>query len=272
MKRILNLKNINFSYFGKKIIDNVSLEIYENEIISIIGHNGSGKTTLGKILSFLLEIDSGEIFFYDKKIDFNSNEIYDIKKKIGFIFQNPNNQFFGFTVLDDIAFGLENHLVPCYKIKKKIKSIAEKIKIVDLLDRDINSLSGGQKQKVAIADILVLEPKIIIFDESFTMLDAISKREVLEFIKDIKNKYHITIIYITHNLEDTLNSDRVIIMNNGKIFLSGNPIKVFTQENKLNSINFDTPFIFKLNNKLKKSFLIKKDYYTFEDIVKNICK
>lgn len=271
-KKILDLKNISFSYFNKKIIDDISLEIYEDEIISIIGCNGSGKTTLGKIISLLLEIDSGEIFFYGKKIDFDSIDIYNVRKNIGFIFQNPNNQFFGLTVRDDIAFGLENNLVSADDIEKKIKLVSEKMKIVDLLDKDVQHLSGGQKYKVTIADMLVLEPKIIIFDESFAMLDAINKKDILDLIKNIKNKYHITVIYITHNLEETLNSDKIIVLDKGKIFLSGSPIEVFTQKNKLNSINMDVPFIFKLNEKFKEESLIKEYHYDLDDLIKNICK
>lgn len=272
MPKISELKNISLSYFDKKIINNISLSIYEDEIISIIGLKGSGKTTLGKIISLLLKDDEGEIFFYDSKIDFNSCNFKSIRKNIGFVFQNPKNQFFGFRVEDDIAFGLENNLISRDDMKDKIFKVAKEIGISHLLNKDTQHLSGGQKQKIAIADMLALEPKIIIFDESFSMIDNSSKKEILNLIKDIKNEYHITVIFITYDLDETLNSNRVIVMEKGEIFLIGKPEEIYIQEEKLKTIGMDIPFIFKLNKKLKEAFLIKKENYILEDLVKKICK
>ena len=269
--KILELKNVNFYFSNKKVIDNISLDIYDNEIISIVGHNGSGKTTLGKIIALLLKINSGDMFFCGQKINFDCDN-FDIHRNIGFVFQNPDNQFFGATVRDDIAFGLENNAISADEMEYKIQSVAKEIGIIDLLDKDVQCLSGGQKQKVAIADILVLNPKIIIFDESFAMLDNENKKKILHLIKTIKDKKHITIIHITHNLEETLNSDRIIVMNHGKIFLEGNPNFIFSQEQKLCSIGFKIPFIIELNKKLNDACLLKDNFYDLESLVNNICK
>ncbi|MBP5301576.1 MAG: ATP-binding cassette domain-containing protein [Bacilli bacterium] len=268
-KKILEVKNVSLSYSKKQIIDDVNLCIYEGETISIIGHNGCGKTTLGKILAFLIQPDKGEFFFDNKKV---SNNYDNLQKYIGFVFQNPDNQFFGSTVEDDIAFGLENHLVQQDQMSKLINDVAKEIGILDLLKKDVQQLSGGQKQQVSIADILVLKPKVIIFDESFSMLDFSNKKKIFELIKTIKKKYKLTIIYITHDLEDTLDSDRVFLLEHGKIFLSGSPNYVFQQSEKLQQINFETPFIFQLNQRLINKGIIKKVIFDIEQLVKIICK
>ncbi|HEY8395822.1 MAG TPA: energy-coupling factor transporter ATPase [Bacilli bacterium] len=233
---MVEVKNLNFSYRkGVKVIDSLSLKIEKGEFVTILGHNGSGKSTLAKLLIGLLKADSGEIYL-DGTI-LNESTVDELRGKIGIVFQNPDNQFVGVTVRDDIAFGLENRCYPREEMMRLIDEYSKLVKMDKFLEYNPENLSGGEKQRVAIAGILAYNPDIIIFDESTSMLDPKGVREVNEVINQLKGKK--TIIQITHNLYEAINSDRVIVMNDGKIVLNDTPEKVFREKEILKTSRLD---------------------------------
>ena len=248
-KKAVEFKNITFGYTPKTLaLSDVSFSIYDNEYVCIIGHNGSGKSTISKILTGLLQPKSGNIFLFENEI--KAMNIKFLRDNIGIVFQNPDNQFIGLTAEDDIAFGLENRKVEPSDMWDIIYRISKVIKVGDLLKLDANKLSGGQKQKVAIASVLAINPKIIIFDESTSMLDPKAKQELKNLMVLLRDKYKKTVISITHDMEEVVNADRVIIMSQGKVIQSGKPSEIFEDENFLKNIKLDIPFILHLSKLL----------------------
>ena len=233
---IISINNLYFRYNKEdRAVNGVSLEIEEGEFVCVLGHNGSGKSTLSKLLVGLLEAKSGTIQICG--LELNEKNIDEIRKKIGIVFQNPDNQFVGITVKDDIAFGLENRKVNREKMLELIDKYSKLVNMHEFLDRNPEDLSGGEKQRVAIAGVLAMNPEIIIFDEATSMLDPRCVNEVLDIIKDLKNKK--TIISITHNLDEALFADRVVVMHEGRIVLNGSPKEVFENYNILKASNLD---------------------------------
>ena len=233
---ILEIKNVSFEYSNNlQALKNVSFSVEKGEFLCILGHNGSGKSTLAKLIMGLHAVSSGEILLDGVKLDINTVE--ELRQKLGIVFQNPDNQFVGITVKDDIAFGLENRNIPRNEMLEKIDKYAKIINVEHLMSRNPESLSGGEKQKVAIAWILACEPEIIIFDESTSMLDPKSVKELLSTVKMLKGNK--TIIYITHNLDEALLADRVIVMNNGSITLTGTIEEVFREKDIIKNAKLD---------------------------------
>ncbi len=240
---MLELKNINFEYKNnKKILDNVSFKVDDGKFLCILGHNGSGKSTLAKIIMGLIKPTNGTILYNNQII--NEENICDIRKKFGIVFQNPDNQFIGLTVKDDLAFGLENRLLSKKIILEKINKYAKELNILDLLEKNPNNLSGGEKQKVAIAGILALDTELIIFDEATSMLDPKSVNELLQEIKKLKNRK--TIIYITHNIEEALFADEILLLDQGKVIINDSINKIFNNINLLEEYNLKVPDTLKL--------------------------
>ena len=238
---MIEVKNLCFSYQNNiNAVDDVSFTVDDHKWISIIGHNGSGKSTISKLLVGLLEPKSGEIL-YDGVL-LNNKSANEIRKHVGIVFQNPDNQFVGINVLYDIAFGLENHLVPREEMKKLILEYSTKVGMQDYLNREPNSLSGGQKQRVAIAGILAMNCDTIILDEATSMLDPEGVMEITSLIKKLKNTYNKTIITITHDLDLASYSDEVLVMKDGKLIASGKPEEIFENRELLQSSNLDMPF------------------------------
>lgn len=247
---VVEFEDIYFSYTkDTKILKGINFQIFDNEYVCIIGHNGSGKSTISKILAGLLKPQSGSIKLFGEEI--TAKNVKHLRNNIGIVFQNPDNQFVGLTVEDDIAFGLENRKVPTNEMGKIIELAAKSIGVSNLLNKEPTELSGGQKQKVAIAGILAINPKVIIFDESTSMLDPKAKNELKELIVDLRDKINKTIISITHDMEEVINADKVIIINGGNVHCIGSPSEVFLQDNNLASLNLDFPFTLKLSTKLK---------------------
>ncbi|MDR3330221.1 MAG: energy-coupling factor transporter ATPase [Mycoplasmataceae bacterium] len=243
--KAVEFQNVTFGYTSKVTnLDNVSFEIYENEYVCIVGHNGSGKSTLSKVLTGLLQPRSGTIKLFNQLI--NKNNIKHLRDNIGIVFQNPDNQFIGLTVEDDIAFGLENRKVDSARMRDIIVSAAKMVNVDNLLTFEANKLSGGQKQRVAIASVLAINPKVIIFDESTAMLDPKAKRELKNLMLVLKNQFNKTVVSITHDMEEVTSADRVIIMNGGKLLKSGNPKEVFEDREFLQTISLDVPFSLQL--------------------------
>ena len=239
---IIEVKNVSYAYNeSKKAIDDVSFDILEGSYTTIIGHNGSGKSTLAKLMAGLLPIKNGEIKINDLLV--NEENMPNIRKELGIVFQNPDNQFIGSTVKDDIAFGLENRLVPSEQMGKIIEEYADKVGLKDFLDSEPQNLSGGQKQRVAIAGVMAMTPNIIIFDEATSMLDPKGKKEIKKLMYDLALSDKFTIISITHDIEEVLQSDDCIVLNKGKLFMHDKPEKVFERVNELRKIDLDIPFV-----------------------------
>ena len=233
---LIEVKNLCFSYNETKdIIKNISFEINKGDYVTVIGHNGSGKSTLARLLVGLLEAKSGEIKINNLLL--NEENVYKIRDKIGIVFQNPDNQFIGSTVRDDIAFGLENHLVPSLEMDAIIDKYANKVGLSSLLDKEPSALSGGQKQRVAIAGVLAMNPEIIIFDEATSMLDPKGKKDIKDIIYKLHKEDSFTVISITHDIEEVLQSNDCIVLN-----------KAY----ELEKIDLDIPFNLKFKEALKK--------------------
>ncbi len=272
MNEIIKLKNISYAYSNTRdALTDINLTINKGEDISIIGHNGSGKSTLAKLIAALLKPKSGNLYF--NNVEINNKNTNLIRDKVGMVFQNPDNQFIGITVADDIAFGLENRRIPRDKMSQIIEEYSKKTGIYELLNKEPATLSGGQKQRVAITGILAMSPEVIIFDEALAMLDPRGKNEILKLIKDIKkNNSDITIIRITHDLDEAFYSDRIIVLSEGKIVNDNTPTEVFKEEDKLIKLGLDLPFIVKLNKELLKEGLIDKAIYDFDLLIEKLCK
>lgn len=247
----ISVKNVTYRYFEdqKEAVNNVSFDIEKGSYTTIIGHNGSGKSTIAKLLVGLLETNEGTITIDGKLLtEENVTEIRDI---IAIVFQNPDNQFIGSTVRDDIAFGLENHSVAQKDMDPIIETFAELVDMTPFLNHEPTKLSGGQKQRVAIAGVLAMKPDILILDEATAMLDPKGRKEVMDLVRKIHQDEKMTIISITHDIEEVNFSDQVIVMNEGQITFNGKPSEILTQQKVLTDIQLDVPFSVKLANKLR---------------------
>ena len=255
MKNAVELKNVSFKYKedAEWVLQNFSLTIKEGQWVTILGHNGSGKSTVSKIMAGLSEINSGSVKIFDK--EYNKDNIYDIRQEISVLFQNADSQFVGATVEDDIAFNLENHFFPVGEMKSIILKVLDKVKMSKYINAAPHNLSGGQKQKVSIAGILAISPKIIIFDESTSMLDPQSVKDINNIIKEIHIKHNITVINITHNMEETLLSKRLVIIEKGQIVFDGALKEILFDEVRLKSLKLDAPFVAKISNEMFKQGL-----------------
>ena len=274
MEKALEVKNLNFSYDsqeGTQTIKNISFYVNKGEYVALIGHNGSGKSTLAKLLAYLLEPQSGEIFIGDIKVC--EKNIRAIRETIGVVFQNPDNQFIGSTVEGDIAFGLENRAINRDKMIELVHKYSKLVGMDKFLKKSPEELSGGQKQRVAIAGILALGLKIIIFDEATSMLDPEGVEDIMHLVHEMKKENpELTFISITHDIEEAYLADRVIILNNGEIFMEGKPEEVFADEDKITSIGLDIPFVLKVKNKLSESgIIIPKEIRRIEELSDFLC-
>jgi len=247
----IEVKNLTFSYDdNKETLKDVSFSIEKGSYTTIVGHNGSGKSTIAKLLVGLITPNSGDIYVQGTKLD--SKTVKQIRNKISLVFQNPDNQFIGATVEDDIAFGLENRRVPHKDMQAIIENYAEQVGMKEFLTKEPSNLSGGQKQRVAIAGALALAPEIIIFDEATSMLDPKGKRDILALIHKMKeNNKDVTVISITHDIEEAYSSDEVIVISDGKVVLEGKPNEVLNDEKKMKELRLTVPFVLECSSKLK---------------------
>ncbi len=277
-KSAVRLEHLSYSYKNDDnineedlTINDVNFDIYEGEYVALIGHNGSGKSTLAKLIIGLYVQLKGQIYIFDQEM--NDDNVYELRRNLGIIFQNPDNQFIGATVRDDIAFGLENDCIDTDTMKVLVDEFAEKVGMKEYLDKEPSNLSGGQKQRVAIAGALARKPKILIMDEATAMLDPKGRRDIRNLIKKMKDENPgLTIISITHDIDEAYQADKVIVLNKGKVFLSGTPEEVFEQSDKLLSIKLDIPFFHKLNKELKKEGINIDGVGTLEGLVQKLCR
>jgi energy-coupling factor transport system ATP-binding protein len=269
-KNIIKLENVSFNYQGEININNFNLSIPKGSWLSIIGNNASGKTTLVKLIAGLIKPLSGSIII--DGLELNDENIIETRKKIGLVMQNPDNQFVATTVEDDIVFGLESLGIPKEEMGKQLRIYSEMLGISHLLKKEPSKLSGGEKQKVALAGILIMQPKIIILDEAISMLDDISKQEVLAVLEKIHKYQDVTIINVTHDMNETMYSDKVIVLHQGKIVYRGNAHHVFKYAEKLKKIDLDLPFTVELSTRLKEMGIIDKIYSNEERLVGSLWK
>lgn len=269
MNEIIELRNVTFSYSeedARPALNNVSLTIQQGEWIAIIGPNGSGKSTLAKTINGLIEANSGEVII--EGVALNAETVWDVRKKIGMVFQNPDNQFVGSTVQDDVAFGLENVGIPREEMVKRVADAVAAVNMGNFMDKEPARLSGGQKQRVAIAGIVALSPDIIILDEATTMLDPEGRHEVIETIQEIKEKENLTVISITHDIDEAAKANRIFVMEAGQLTRIGTPEEIFRLGKEIIDIGLDIPFPEKLKYQLKRQGLeVPENYLTEEGMV-----
>ena len=267
MDNIIQIKDLNFTYQDKVIFKNLNLNIKKNSFVSIIGSNGSGKSTLIRILSGLNSYD-GYITINGHYL--NKENIKIIRRTLGVVFDNPDNQFIGQTVIDDLAFNLENLSYSKEEINKEISYIAKLFKIEKILLLEPSNLNNSTKQKVAIASALIHKPKILMLDESLHQLDNKDKKIVFKALETYKKEHDLTIILITHNQEDTILSDRIIVIDKQKIILDGKVEEVYTKEKILHNLGIEIPFIIKLSINLKLYDLIDEIYLDKDKLVNKL--
>lgn len=267
----VEVSHLSFSYDGQNdVIKDVSFEIPKGSYTTIVGHNGSGKSTIAKLLIGLLKAKSGEIKILGNTL--NEENVYSLRNHVGIVFQNPDNQFIGSTVADDIAFGLENHCVPQEQMQAIIEDVAARVNMSDFLDSEPTKLSGGQKQRVAIAGILAIAPDIIIFDESTSMLDPQGKASINEQIQKLHDERNITILSITHDMEEVAQSEYVIVLKDGKVEMQGTPKQIFEHKGKLKEMKLELPFALFFSEKLKNEGIFKDSYCTLDEVVNELCQ
>jgi len=269
MNDIIELRNVTFSYSEETIrpaLNDVSLAIQQGEWIAIIGPNGSGKSTLAKTINGLIETNSGEVII--EGITLNAETVWDVRRKIGMVFQNPDNQFVGSTVQDDVAFGLENVGIPREEMVKRVADALAAVNMADFMDKEPARLSGGQKQRVAIAGIVALSPEIIILDEATTMLDPEGRYEVIETIQKIKEKENLTVISITHDIDEAAKANRIFVMEAGQLKQIGTPEQIFGVGKDIIDMGLDIPFPEKLKYQLQRQGLsVPAEYLTEEGMM-----
>ena len=266
---VISIKNIHFNYQDqdtREALSDVSLDVYEGEWLAIIGHNGSGKSTLAKMMNGLLEASSGEIYIDGQLL--TEKTVYEARRKVGMVFQNPDNQFVGTTVEDDIAFGLENIGMPRDEMVQKINVSLEMVRMTKFKEKEPARLSGGQKQRVAIAGMIALAPKVVILDEATSMLDPQGRFEVISTIQQLHKDKGITVISITHDLDEAAQADRVLLMEGGIVNRIGTPSEIFEMGTALVDKGLDVPFSEKLKAILKdKGMNVPNEYLDEEGLV-----
>lgn len=271
MNLAIEVSNLSFSYTEEgNTIQDVSFSIPKGSYTTIIGHNGSGKSTIAKLIIGLLKAQSGTIRILGTEL--TPETVYDLRSHVGIVFQNPDNQFIGSTVADDIAFGLENHCVPQEDMQALIEKSAASVGMSDFLQAEPTHLSGGQKQRVAIAGILAMTPDIIIFDESTSMLDPQGKASINAQIKRLHDEKNITILSITHDMEEVAQSQHVIVLNHGVVEMEGTPKEVFAQEAMLKKMQLDIPFALKFSKAMQKEGFSSIHALTLDEVVNQLCQ
>ena len=274
MENIIKVDNLIFEYTSDettyRAIDDFNLDIKKGEFVAIIGHNGSGKSTLSKNLNAILVPTSGDIKGMNTK---DEKYLWDIRQTAGMVFQNPDNQIVATIVEEDVAFGCENLGIPPQEIRLRVDEALKNVDMYDLRERQPHLLSGGQKQRVAIAGIIAMRPECIIFDEATAMLDPSGRQEVMNTIKRLNKEYNITVLHITHFMEEAVEADRVIVMEKGKLALEGTPREVFSNVTRLKEIGLDVPYMTELAHLLKKDGLdIRDNILTVDEMVGELCQ
>jgi len=269
MTEIIRLDNITYKYDDedqRPALQDVSFSIEQGEWVAIIGPNGSGKSTLAKTINGLIEPDSGEVEVGGLML--NEKNVWSIREMVGMVFQNPDNQFVGSTVQDDVAFGLENLGIPRDEMIERVRNALDKVNMLEFAEREPARLSGGQKQRVAIAGIVALRPAIMILDEATSMLDPQGREEVLRTVKEVKEEENLSVLSITHDIDEAAAATRILVMKDGQMIQEGSPETIFSYGEELVEMGLDLPFPERLKASLKKQGLdVPHDYLTEEGMV-----
>ena len=270
---IIKAQNLTFKYSATApAIKGVDLEINEGEFVAIIGHNGSGKSTLAKLFNGLIKPTSGDVIV-DGINTRNDNTIFDVRKTVGVVFQNPDNQLVASIVEDDVAFGAENIGLPREEIAKRIDFALKTVGMLEFKNSTPSRLSGGQKQRIAIAGVLAIMPKVLVLDESTAMLDPVGRAEVMKVVSELNKKEKMTVVTITHYMEEIVSADRVIVLNDGKVALEGTPLGIFAKKEELERYGLTIPFSSKIVQELQKQGLLAgKTIIDNETLGEELCK
>ena len=273
---IIKIKNVSFFYpeSDAPAIDNISFNVKRGSWTSIIGHNGSGKSTIIRLINGLLVPDeSGDPLIEVDGIKLTDDTVWEVRNRVGIVFQNPDNQFVGATVADDVAFGLENRGIPHSEMVKIVPEAIKAVGMSEYANSEPANLSGGQKQRVAIAGILAIKPKIIVLDEATSMLDPEGRNQILSIVQDMKDKYDLTVISITHDIDEANMADQVLVMNDGKLITQGSTKTVFSQVSLLKSIGLDVPFFEQIKEKLQQDAIKLPDNLDSEkELINYLCQ
>lgn len=280
MSAIIKVEDLSFAYPAEegqtphKALDHVNLEIEEGEFVAILGHNGSGKSTLAKMLSLILTPDSGSVWLAGKNMsadDVTEEDILRARRDVGMVFQNPDNQIVATVVEEDVAFGPENLGLPPEEIRRRVDEALAMVGMTQYARHAPHKLSGGQKQRIAIAGIIAMRRRCIIFDESTAMLDPVGRREVMDTIERLNREEGITVLHITHYMTEAVRADRMIVMDQGRVLMTGTPREVFAQPEKLWSVRLDVPQTTELLYLMKKSGLdVRLDIFDPEECAAEI--
>ena len=277
IQNMIECKNLTYKYDkqnedSKIAVNGVNLDIKKGEFLVVLGHNGSGKSTLSKHMNALL-IPSEGIVLVDKLDTANEENVWKVRNKAGMVFQNPDNQIVATIVEEDVAFGPENLGVDPSEIRVRVDDSLKKVNMYEYRKHAPHLLSGGQKQRVAIAGILAMRPECIVFDEPTAMLDPSGRREVINTIKDINKRYGITIVLITHYMEEAVEADRIVVMDKGKIVMEGTPREIFSKVSVMKEIGLDVPQVTELAYELKNNGInISSDILTIDEMVNALCQ
>lgn len=270
---ILQAQDVRFRYDTEQpnfAVDGVSMEVHRGEFVAVLGANGCGKSTLAKHFNAILLPESGTVLVED--MDTRTDEkLYDIRQKVGMVFQNPDNQIVAAIVEEDVAFGLENIGVPGPEIRPRVEKALAAVDMLDYAKRAPHRLSGGQKQRVAIAGVLALEPRCIVFDEPTAMLDPKGRKEIVSTVLKLNKEKHITIVYITHKMEEAILADRIIAMEKGKIVLEGTPKEVFTQVDRIRGLGLECPLAAEVADALDKQGHRLPPIITHKELCEALC-
>lgn len=264
MENIIEVRNLKYKYDSESenyTLNDVSFQVKKGEWLSIVGHNGSGKSTTVRLIDGLLEAESGDIIISGDKL--TAENVWEKRRQIGMVFQNPDNQFVGATVEDDVAFGLENQGLDYDLMVERVQQALEFVSMQDFKEREPARLSGGQKQRVAVAGVVALRPDIIILDEATSMLDPEGRLDLIQTVKKIKDGNQLTVISITHDLDEIALSDRVLVMKEGQVESTATPRELFSRED-LEELGLDQPFVNQVKAALRQSGLPLPDSYLTE--------
>ncbi|MDO9573639.1 MAG: energy-coupling factor transporter ATPase [Candidatus Contubernalis sp.] len=254
-------------------LEDITLKVEEGEFLAVLGHNGSGKSTLARLINALLIPSRGKVIVDNLSTD-NPESLWEIRQNAGMVFQNPDNQIVGTTVEDDVAFGPENLGLPSEIIRERVDEALKRVGISELVKHPPHFLSGGQKQKVAIAAVISMRPRCLILDEPTALLDPEGRREVLQTVKDLNKNENITVVYITHFMEEAVTADRIVVMEQGRIVMEGSPRKIFPQVDQLRELGLDVPQVTELALLLKKEegfHDLPEDILETEELVNYLC-
>jgi len=278
LEKMIECKNVTFKYENaegtniKYAVDDVTFDVKKGEFLVILGRNGSGKSTIAKHMNSLLIPTGGKVLVDDMDTA-DANNTWKIRSKAGMVFQNPDNQIVATIVEEDVAFGAENLGIEPSEIRRRVDDSLKRVGMYDYRKHAPHLLSGGQKQRVAIAGVLAMMPQCIIFDESTAMLDPSGRKEVMKTILDLNRTYHITIVLITHYMEEAVEADRILVMDEGRITLEGTPRTIFSNVAMMKKIGLDVPQVTELAYELKKGGLeIKPDILTIDEMVEELCR